>query len=290
MTDTIAGGASGREAAENETPNTEAARNAIANDEITNDGRAMRRAAVNRAATMDQRPRTRLLVSVRDAAEAAVALAGGAEVIDLKEPSAGALGAVALPVIAEALAAVGGRRLTSATIGDHPPGRIAPVLAAARRIAATRVDFVKIGLEPGPQRDDLIEVLGEALGAPHRLLGVMFADRGYDRALLPRLAGAGFRGVVVDTADKRGGSLLDHLDAVELGRFVETARGLGLMSGLAGALRREHFATVVPLAPDLVGVRGAACAATARTAALDPARVADLVGLVAAIAAHEPVA
>jgi uncharacterized protein (UPF0264 family) len=42
---------------------------------------------------------TGLLVSVRDAAEAADALAGGADLIDVKEPNAGSLGAAGHPTL-----------------------------------------------------------------------------------------------------------------------------------------------------------------------------------------------
>jgi len=48
----------------------------------------------------------RMLVSVRDVAEAQEALRAGVDFIDLKEPAAGALGGLALPVIREVAAAL----------------------------------------------------------------------------------------------------------------------------------------------------------------------------------------
>ncbi|MBK5187486.1 MAG: hypothetical protein JJD97_04525, partial [Gemmatimonadaceae bacterium] len=60
----------------------------------------------------------RLLVSVRNAEEARTALAGGAEIIDAKEPSLGALGAVELGVLREIVQAVGRMRPVSAALGD----------------------------------------------------------------------------------------------------------------------------------------------------------------------------
>ena len=48
----------------------------------------------------------RMLVSVRDVAEAQEALRAGVDFIDLKEPAAGALGGLALPVIREVVAAL----------------------------------------------------------------------------------------------------------------------------------------------------------------------------------------
>ncbi len=52
---------------------------------------------------------TRLLVSVRSAAEAEIALVGGAALIDVKEPARGALGMADFQVIRDVITAVAGR-------------------------------------------------------------------------------------------------------------------------------------------------------------------------------------
>ena len=87
--------------------------------------------------------RPRFLASVRSASEAGVALAGGADIIDAKEPAQGALGAVPLAGLAAILRETAGRRPVSATIGDcalaDAPDRVA-------EIAAMHVDYVKIGI------------------------------------------------------------------------------------------------------------------------------------------------
>ena len=51
-----------------------------------------------------------LLVSVRDAAEAAEAIAAGADIVDAKEPGAGALGAVSLDTFETIARTAGGTR------------------------------------------------------------------------------------------------------------------------------------------------------------------------------------
>ena len=53
---------------------------------------------------------TQLLVSVRDAAEALFAVAAGADLIDVKEPSRGPLGAPDRQTLDAVLAAVAGLR------------------------------------------------------------------------------------------------------------------------------------------------------------------------------------
>src|SRR4051812_31622535 len=59
-----------------------------------------------------------LLVSVRSAAEALSSLAGGADVIDVKEPKYGSLGAADHETIAAIVRVVGGRVPVSAAMGE----------------------------------------------------------------------------------------------------------------------------------------------------------------------------
>ena len=59
-----------------------------------------------------------LLVSVRSAAEAVAALAGGADVIDVKEPDRGPLGAADPDTMAEIVCVVAGRVLVTAAAGE----------------------------------------------------------------------------------------------------------------------------------------------------------------------------
>ena len=90
---------------------------------------------------------THFLASVRCAAEAELVLAAGADIIDLKEPDMGALGAVAPSVIRACLKAVAGRKPVSATVGDLPmmPDTI---VDAVMTTAGLGVDTVKLGIQP----------------------------------------------------------------------------------------------------------------------------------------------
>jgi len=83
-----------------------------------------------------------LLVSVADAAEAAVAVAGGADVIDAKNPASGPLGAVELTVLRQ-IAAAAGVRLISAALGDA--ANESAVESAAFQASAAGARLVKIG-------------------------------------------------------------------------------------------------------------------------------------------------
>lgn len=212
---------------------------------------------------------TGLLASVRSLHEARIALAAGVDVIDLKEPSEGALGVVPLAV-ARLVAALPYRPIVSATIGDLAFMADA-VVPAVRAMAATRVDIVKIGIFDGDPAATLA-ALKPLCAEGIKLVAVMFADRAPDLALLPRLAAAGFHGAMLDTADKTGGGLRRHLTLDELKRFIASTRRENLLCGLAGSLTIDDIAPLAALAPDYLGFRGALCA-RGRGDALDPGRL-----------------
>lgn len=223
-------------------------------------------------------PMTRMLASVRDAEEAEVALSGQADIIDLKDPSAGALGAVAPATIRAAVAFVAGRRPVSAVSGDLPMEPV-PVRERVEEIAATGVDYVKVGFFPSADAAACAAALAP-LAARVKLVAVLFADLEADFGLLPVLAGHGFHGVMVDTARKGGGRLLDHMGVPRIAAFVAEAKAHRLLVGLAGSLEAPDVPRLLPFAPDFLGFRGALCASPGRTGAIDADAVAQIRALI----------
>ena len=213
---------------------------------------------------------TGVLASVRSADEAEVALAAGADIIDFKEPRSGALGALPAEVIRTAIARIGGRRPLSATVGDLPM-EPQPLARAVGNVHALGVDFVKVGLREDPALASCLTALDAAAASGVRIVAVLFADTAPDFALIERACDHGLAGVMLDTADKRRGTLRDFLDDTRLSEFVARARAVGLLAGLAGSLRASDIADLVALGPDYVGFRGALCS-NGRAAELDPAR------------------
>ena len=116
---------------------------------------------------MTNRP-VRLLVSVRTAAEAQSALAGGADIIDIKEPNRGPMGQADAAIIQAITATVGSQAPVSAALGDlnisHPP-QVLPDLY-----------FVKIGLAQAPThwQKHLTRAFGRL--RPARAVVVAYAD------------------------------------------------------------------------------------------------------------------
>lgn len=215
----------------------------------------------------------RLLVSVRDVPEALLAAEGGADFIDLKEPGAGALGALPIVRIREIVDALRASHPTlpiSATIGDVPAGEVETILQRVAEVAGCGVDYVKVGVQGNAAGLALLPMLA---GCAAAVVPVLISDYCVDERLVDEaLALDAFPALMLDTSAKRRGSLLQLVATAELERFVCAARGRGVLVGLAGALRHEDLAGLRELAPDFAGFRSAVCSGD-RAAALDGQRV-----------------
>jgi FolB domain-containing protein len=219
-----------------------------------------------------------MLASVTGPREAEIAIAGGADIIDLKDPARGALGAVTPEVIRATVASVEKRRLVSAVAGDLPM-RPDLVAATVRDIAATGVDYVKLGIFPGGDAFGCIDALARiAVGV--KLVAVFFADASPDFSLLPLLKRRGFAGAMIDTQNKAAGRLLDHFDMPRLLGFVQDCHAAGMIAGLAGSLEAPDIPRLLVLGPDLLGFRGALCGPGGRVAELDLGRTQAVRGLI----------
>ena len=227
----------------------------------------------------------RLLVSVTDAHEARVAVDGGVDIVDVKNPAEGSLGAPGPSVIERVRGVVPPERPVSAAIGDLPnlPGTAAlAALGAARSGAA----YVKVGLWGTSTTDDAAAVLRavrDGLDGGADVIAAAYADaERVPGAPLPpeavveaaRRAGAG--GCLLDTAIKDGRGLFEWLSPEALAALVAEGHAAGLEMALAGALRAEDLSLVRATGADIAGVRSAACRDGLRTAPLDAERIGRL--------------
>jgi uncharacterized protein (UPF0264 family) len=210
----------------------------------------------------------KLLISVRDEDEAATAVAGGADIIDIKNPDEGSLGAQQPRVIATIARTIPLGIDVSASIGDVPnlPGTVA---LAGLGAALCGVRFVKVGLlgaQTPAEATRLLEALSGALTLAKGRVGLVAcayadADRvgSLDPILLPEAAAPFVEGCMIDTAIKDGRSLFHCLPDAAIARFIEGCRDRGLISALAGSLKSEDLGRVRAHGADIVGVRSAAC-------------------------------
>ena len=226
----------------------------------------------------------RLLVSVRSAAEVAAAVQGGADIVDAKEPSRGSLGAVSPPVLHEIARALADRVPLSIALGDpQAPADAARAVSAALDAAApwTGPVFLKLGLARaghwgGDVLESAVRTAADA-GTGARVIVTAYADHTAAAAPAPEVAvrlaaAAGARGVLLDTWGKDGRTLFDHVPVPALRTWMDRCRRHGLTVALAGSLDSVGLQRAAALAPDVVGVRGAACGG-GREGTVDAGRV-----------------
>jgi dihydroneopterin aldolase len=217
---------------------------------------------------------TRMLASVINKLELESAIEAGADIIDLKNPHTGALGALPIASIRDLAVRCANRCPVSATVGDLPadPRRLTQ---AIRLTAECGVDYVKVGFFCRQNLDQCLRSIA-TLTPKLNVVAVLFADRQPPLERLQAFADAGFRGVMLDTAAKGGGGLLNQIDLKQLHRFVTEVRALGMLSGLAGSLGSEDIPYLLPLMPDYLGFRGALCEGSERTATISPQRLREI--------------
>ena len=227
-----------------------------------------------------------LLVSVRDAVEAVAALAGGADIIDAKEPARGSLGPVGADVFRSIAAWVPDSVPLSAALGDFTARDDVRAAMVGAGVPARRAPvYLKLGFAGERSKDRMSMLLSAAQegratvsGAPV-LVPVAYAD--HDSAGAPEpeevLRSAietGVGALLVDTWTKDGRRLLDHIPYARVAALSAAARAAGLVFALAGSLDASAIERVAGLA-DVIGVRGAACRG-GRGGTVDPARVRQL--------------
>jgi uncharacterized protein (UPF0264 family) len=224
----------------------------------------------------------RLLVSVTDSHEARVAVDGGVDIVDVKNPAEGSLGAPAPREIERVRDVVPPERPVSAAIGDLPnlPGTAALAAVGAARSGAA---YVKVGLWGTPTADEAVAVLRavrDAVDGDATVVAAAYADAARvpggplpPRVVVEAARRAGVGGCLLDTAVKDGRGLFEWLSPEALEALVAEAHAAGLEMALAGALRAEDLRLVRATGADIAGVRAAACRDGRRTAPLDTERI-----------------
>ncbi len=211
-----------------------------------------------------------LLVSVRAGNEVAAALAGGADIVDAKEPSRGGLGPVGEEVLQDIAARVPDAVPLGVALGDcTAPHRVIHAVSRVRVPPRRAPTFVKLGFAGEAAEAAVTALIAAALDAAAAMalhpvvVPVAYAD--HERAgspapevLLRAAMAAGARAFLIDTWVKDGRGLLDWIPPGRLKAVSDHARSAGLLFAVAGGLSLGSLDQVARVA-DVVGVRGAAC-------------------------------
>ncbi len=201
--------------------------------------------------------------------EASEAIAGGADIIDVKNPQEGPLGA-SFPWVIKRIREITPKNIQmSCTLGEAPnlPGSIS---LAALGAASLGVDYIKVGLYGLKTLKEAISLLqnvnraAKESNANIKVVAAGYADAErvstIDPLFVPEIASkAQVDAAMLDTAVKDGKNLFNFLTIEQLGKFVNSSHKFGLEAALAGSLRKEDLPVVYGLGADIAGSRGAAC-------------------------------
>lgn len=229
---------------------------------------------------------TKLLVSPKNLGEARTVSETNVDIIDVKNPKEGSLGANFPWIISKIREKVPSETPISAAVGDFPnlPGSASLAALGALKAGA---DIIKVGLK-GPENPDEASFLMSKVVKSVRensdsaeLVACAYGD--FERAgtvnplLLPtigQIAQTDF--VMIDTAVKDGKPLTDFLTYKQLRSFVNEAQSAGLKVALAGSLGKEEIKELKELEPEVIGVRGAVCEDKDRNQGISAERIQEL--------------
>jgi hypothetical protein len=218
----------------------------------------------------------KLLVSPINREEAIIVSRGGADIVDVKNPIEGSLGANFPWIIKDVKEAVNGRQPISATIGDfnYKPGTAS---LAALGAAVAGADYIKVGLYDIQTQAQAFELLINIIRAvkdydpTKKIVASGYSDYKRINSISPLslsevAAKARADVVMVDTAIKDGKSTFEFMDEKGLKRFTDIAHDYGLENAIAGSLKFDDLPVLERIGPDIIGVRGMVCGGNRRTA------------------------
>lgn len=208
-----------------------------------------------------------LLVSVRDADEAEIAIAAGADIIDFKEPRAGSLGAVDDGTLLAALRRVEDQSCFSIACGELLSTPWMQPSDVHTEII-DHIQFMKVGLAGCAHRADWPTLWKQFVDSiPLRSkdpVGVAYVDAIAAEApsiaeVITHTKAYGSHTLLLDTWGKTHGGLLNYVSLDELKQIRELTRRNRQRLCLAGSLDLATIERVLPIEPDVIAVRGAVC-------------------------------
>lgn len=209
----------------------------------------------------------KLMISVTNENEASIAYTSKAQLIDIKNPAEGSLGAQNPLIIKNIVASLPSNIEISATVGDVPylPCTIAQAVYA---VASFGVNYVKIGFKGCTntnEAENLASTIVHSIDKinTHIVVGC-YADYEDNNILSPfeilqAVKNTGISGILIDTLEKKGKNIFDYMSVEELKKFTNTAHDYKLLVALAGSIKYEHIDTLKKIGTDISGVRGAIC-------------------------------
>lgn len=227
----------------------------------------------------------RLLVSVRDAAEAQAAIRGGCQILDVKEPRLGSLGmasAATLREIARSARHAAPEILLTAALGEVHEQESSAMPQLPQELNLVKLGCARLANDThwrqrwAGVRDACSQTLAPTTGwVAVAYADWQLADAPAPQAIIAEALQTGCRGVLFDTYTKSSRRLLDWISVAELQEAAERVQAAGLFLALAGSLRREDLPRLRSVSADIIAVRGAVCTANRRIDAVQETAVRD---------------
>jgi len=197
---------------------------------------------------------SKILASIKNLSEARLLINTDIDIIDIKDPSNGALGRLNKNDIEDIVSFVNNKKLTSSTVGDLPNDEKL-ISKNVNDVSSTNIDFVKIGVYD----DNYIQTLCN-IKSCKKLIAVFFADKFLPSKIeIVNLKNSGFSGVMIDTSNKKTGNLFEHASYKDISNFITMAKNINLLTGIAGSINESHIDKIIKLRPNYAGFRGALC-------------------------------
>jgi hypothetical protein len=210
----------------------------------------------------------KIFLSIKDLREAREVIAGGGcDILDVKNPNEGTLGANVPWVIQEIKEILPADIQLAASIGDlyFKPGTAA---LAARGVATLGVNYVTasmFGTKTPEEVGEMTKKISRAIndyGPDVKLIISGYADGYRIGAASPfdfvtEIEEAHI--LMVDTAIKDGKNIFDFVTVEMLQDLNDIAHDHGLKTVLAGSIRLNHLPMALEARPDYLGFRGVFC-------------------------------
>ena len=237
----------------------------------------------------------KLLISIKSFEEAVKIKDCNFDILDIKNPREGSLGANYPAVIKNIAENIDGYPISAA--GGDLDNKIGTASLITFGLAHTDVDYIKLGLCGVREKEEAKKLLEEAVkalklsGKKSRLIAAAYADFREENTLSPFILNelafeTEIDGIMIDTLNKEDKNLFDFLSAEELKSFVSKAEKAGVLSALAGSLRINHLDELTTIDPDIIGFRGAVCTGNDRGAEISAEKINNLYAKIRSVSSN----
>ena len=201
---------------------------------------------------------TRFLASIKNIEEAKRILFSNIDIIDFKNVDDGALGFVGLEIVSQ------GRKLLkdhiiSVTMGNDLNPNNESMIDNINSVVKNRIEYIKIGMFDISMLHEHKNLLDNIDFSNTKPICVVFADQCFDLSFIQKIIDIGYEGVMIDTCNKNGKSILDLINKDDVDKFIKIVKDNNVICGLSGSLKFHHIKELKHLDVNFLGFRGELC-------------------------------